>query len=85
MSQLADRLSTMLGRTVVDKTGLTGVYDIDVRFAPDPALQQLPAGPPADANGASISTAIEEQLGLKLRKGPVEVIVVDSAEKPGGN
>ena len=87
MSQLADRLSTMLGRTVVDKTGLTGVYDIDVRFAPDPALQQLPAGPPADANGASIFTAMQEQLGLKLQagKGPVEVIVVDSAEKPEGN
>jgi uncharacterized protein (TIGR03435 family) len=87
MSQLADRLSTMLGRTVVDKTGLTGVYDIDLRFAPDPGLQQLPGGPPAETNGASIFTAMQEQLGLKLQagKGPVEVIVVDSAEKPEGN
>jgi uncharacterized protein (TIGR03435 family) len=86
MSQLADRLSTMLGRTVVDKTGLTGSYDIDVRFAPDPGLQ-LPAGPPADPSGPSIFTAVQEQLGLKLQagKGPVEVIVVDSAEKPEGN
>jgi uncharacterized protein (TIGR03435 family) len=86
MSQLADRLSTMLGRTVVDKTGLAGVYDIDLRFAPDPGMQ-LPAGPPAEASGPSLFTAIQEQLGLKLQagKGPVEVIVVDSAEKPGAN
>lgn len=87
MSQLADRLSTMLGRTVVDKTGLTGVYDIDVKFAPDPEIQQLPGGPPGDPAGPSLFTAMQEQLGLKLQagKGPVEVIVVDSAEKPEGN
>src|SRR5215469_6882524 len=86
ISQLADRLSTMLGRTVADKTGLTGSYDIDLRFAPDPGMQ-LPAGSPADTNGPSLFTAIQEQLGLKLQagKGPVEVIVVDSAEKPEGN
>jgi uncharacterized protein (TIGR03435 family) len=87
ISQLADRLSTMLGRTVMDKTGLTGSYDIDLKFAPDPGLQQSPGGPPADPGGPSIFTAIQEQLGLKLQagKGPVEVIVVDSAEKPDGN
>jgi uncharacterized protein (TIGR03435 family) len=87
ISQLADRLSTMLGRTVVDKTGLTGSYDIDLKFAPDPALQQSPGGPPVDPSGPSIFTAIQEQLGLKLQagKGPVEVIVVDSADKPDGN
>jgi uncharacterized protein (TIGR03435 family) len=87
ISQLADRLSSMLGRTVVDKTGLTGSYDIDLRFAPDPGLQQSPGGQPGDPSGPSIFTAIQEQLGLKLQagKGPVEVIVVDSAEKPEGN
>ncbi len=87
ISQLADRLSTILGRTVVDKTGLTGSYDIDLKFAPHPALQQSPGGPPADPNGPSIFSAMQEQLGLKLQagKGPVEVIVVDSAEKPEGN
>jgi uncharacterized protein (TIGR03435 family) len=87
ISQLADRLSSILGRTVVDQSGLTGNYDIDLRFAPDPGLQQSPGGPPADPNGPSIFTAMQEQLGLKLQagKGPVEVIVVDSAEKPEGN
>jgi uncharacterized protein (TIGR03435 family) len=86
ISQLADRLSTMLGRTVVDKTGLTGAYDINLTFAPDPGLQ-LPGGPPADPGGPSLFTAIQEQLGLKLQagKGPVEVIVVDSAETPERN
>jgi uncharacterized protein (TIGR03435 family) len=87
ISQLADRLSSMLGRTVVDKTGLTGSYDIDLKFAPDPRLQQSPGGPPADLSGPSIFTAIQEQLGLKLQagKGPVEVIVVDSAQRPDAN
>jgi uncharacterized protein (TIGR03435 family) len=76
ISQLADRLSTLLGRTVVDKTGLTGWYDIALSWTPDP-----------DLLGGSLFTTIQEQLGLKLEsgKGPVEVIVVDSAEKPSGN
>jgi uncharacterized protein (TIGR03435 family) len=89
ISQLADRLSTILGRTVVDKTGLTGVYDIQLTYTPDPSMSpQLPPGLPAsDVPGPSLFTAMQEQLGLKLTagKGPVDVIVVDSAEKPDGN
>jgi uncharacterized protein (TIGR03435 family) len=86
---LADRLSTILGRTVVDKTGLTGVYDIELTYTPDPDTgQQLaPGQPPADLSGPSLFTAMQEQLGLKLEggKGPVEVIAIDSAEKPTAN
>ena len=89
ISQLADRLSTILGRTVVDKTGLKGVYDIALTYTPDPSMaQQLPPGlAGSDVPGASLFTAVQEQLGLKLTagKGPVEVIVVDSAEKPTVN
>lgn len=89
ISQLADRLSTILGRTVVDKTGLTGIYDIELTYTPDPSMgQQLPPGfPGSDVPGPSLFTAIQEQLGLKLTagKGPVEVVVVDSAEKPAVN
>jgi uncharacterized protein (TIGR03435 family) len=89
ISQLADRLSTILGRTVVDKTGLSGVYDIELTYTPDPSMaQQLPPGfPGSDIPGPSLFTAMQEQLGLKLTagKGPVEVIVVDSAEKPAAN
>jgi uncharacterized protein (TIGR03435 family) len=81
ISQLADRLSTMLGRTVVDKTGLTGIYDIDLTWTPDATVAAT------ELSGPSLFTAIQEQLGLKLEggKGPVEVIVVDSAEKPSAN
>ena len=89
ISQLADRLATMLGRTVVDKTGLDGVYDIELTFTPDADMAPpLPPGQPApDVPGPSLFTAIQEQLGMKLvaGKGPVEVIVIDSAEKPAGN
>ena len=85
MSQLADRLTAMLGRTVVDKTGLDGAYDIELTFAPDIDLANPSAA--ADSGGPSLFTAVQEQLGLKLQagKGPVEVIVVDSANKPEGN
>jgi uncharacterized protein (TIGR03435 family) len=81
ISQLADRLSTMLGRTVVDKTGLTGIYDIDLTWTPDSTVA------PTELSGPSLFTAIQEQLGLKLEAGkrPVEVIVVDAAEKPSAN
>jgi uncharacterized protein (TIGR03435 family) len=89
MSQLADRLATILGRTVVDKTGLTGTYDIELTYTPDPDMaHQLPPGQPAPGIPApSLFTAMQEQLGLKLQagKGPVEVIVIDGAEKPTGN
>jgi uncharacterized protein (TIGR03435 family) len=71
----------MLGRTVVDKTGLTGIYDIDLTWTPDSTVAST------ELSGPSLFTAIQEQLGLKLEagKGPVEVIVVDSAEKPSAN
>lgn len=69
------------GRMVVDRTGLTGSWDFDLTFAPD---NRGPDAPPADPNQPSFFTAIQEQLGLKLEptKGPVEVVVIDSIEKP---
>ena len=72
-------LTLALGKPVVDKTGLAGQFDaMHVEYAPD----DLP-----DATGASIFTAIQEQLGLKLEagKGPVEVLVIDHIEKSSGN
>lgn len=88
ISRLADRLATVLGRTVLDKTGLDGNYDITLTFTPDADMaQQLAPGQPApDIPGPSIFTALQEQLGLKLQaaKGSVEVIVIDAAEKPPG-
>jgi uncharacterized protein (TIGR03435 family) len=85
-------LSRTLGRTIIDQTGLTGNYDINLEWTPDDTQNLLlppdaPKPPPSDAAGPSIFTALQEQLGLKLeaQKGPVEIFVVDSAEKPSEN
>jgi uncharacterized protein (TIGR03435 family) len=90
ISQLADRLSTLLNITVVDKTGLAGNYNITMTWTPDPDMEHTMTGdrPPAsDVPGPSVFTAIQDQLGLKLvaGKGPVEVIVIDSVEKATAN
>ncbi|MGA7239810.1 MAG: M56 and DUF3738 domain-containing protein [Bryobacteraceae bacterium] len=72
-----------LNLPVVDKTGITGVYDITLSYTP----QRLLDAPDYAGNGISVFTAIQQQLGLKLEaaKGPVEVLVVDHAEKPSAN
>jgi uncharacterized protein (TIGR03435 family) len=85
MQQFTALLGTMLMRTVVDKTGLTGRYDIDLIFTPEqaiPAGVNIP-GPAADPNGPSIYTAVREQLGLKLesQKDQEEVLVIDHVER----
>jgi uncharacterized protein (TIGR03435 family) len=94
MEILAMQLSNQLGRTVIDKTGLKGNYDFELKWTPD--LGQQPLGlrevggpekePPVDTSGPSIFTALQE-LGLKLEstKGPVEILVIDHAEKPTEN
>lgn len=86
-----------LNRLVVDRTGLEGDFDVELLFTPEnivelsklvpSALQNARAAsgaPPIDPNGPSIFTAVQEQLGLKLdaQRGPVEVLVIDRAEKP---
>jgi uncharacterized protein (TIGR03435 family) len=86
-------LSQQLGRPVIDKTGLKGFYDIKLQWSPElgqglfaPGSAE-PAPPPSDASGPSIFTAIQEQLGLRLEsaKGPVDVLVIDSVQKPTEN
>jgi bla regulator protein blaR1 len=93
IANLVHLLSQQLGRTVLDKTGLTGRYDFTLQWTPDES-QGPPGGPPGignapppDSSGPSIFTAIQEQLGLKLesQKGPVEILVIDHAEKPSAN
>ncbi len=77
-----------VGRTIIDKTGLTSVYDFTLQFMPDDAaVAPGSASSAQDATVPSIFTAIQEQLGLKLEagKGPVEVIVIDHVERPSGN
>lgn len=82
---IANQLSNILHYTVTDKTGLTGNYDLELKWTPDDA--HPPAGDaPSDA-AISIFTAVQEQLGLKLQatKGPVETLVIDQAEMPTAN
>lgn len=75
LAPLAQRLSPIVGRVVVDRTNLPGKFDFDVKWAPDPN---------ADSTGPSIFTALQEQLGLKLEstRGPVDVLVIDRVERP---
>ena len=85
-------LSQVLGRSIIDKTGLTGSYDFTLQWTPDSGQYRSLGGapipdPPADSDSVSLFTALQEQLGLKLEsaKGSVEIIVIDSAEKPSEN
>jgi len=82
LSYVADLLTSMLHRPVVDKTGLTGKYDISLRWTPD----NTPVDSPL-AGGPSIFTAAQEQLGLKLTSthGPVKTLVIDHVERPTPN
>jgi uncharacterized protein (TIGR03435 family) len=87
MEALTMAFSQLLGRAVVDKTGITGEVDAHMTFILDqPANPTLPSTA-TDPGPPSIFTAIQEQLGLKLdsAKGPVEVLVVDHAERPTEN
>jgi uncharacterized protein (TIGR03435 family) len=83
MDDLADALTgSYSDRPIIDKTGLTGNYDIKLEATPQSRITRDPQ--PADL---SIFTAVQEQLGLKLEptKAPVDVLVVDHIEKPSEN
>lgn len=93
MAMLTQQLSQQLGKPVADKTGIEGRYDIELRWTPEPG--QGPGGPPpppdalppADANGPTIFTAVQEQLGLRLesQKTTVPVIIVEALSRPSEN
>jgi uncharacterized protein (TIGR03435 family) len=79
-----------MDRPVIDRTGLGEKnFDFDLHYTPElpPGVtkEQLPAG--IDLDGPTLFVALREQLGLKLeaQKGPVEVYVIDHAERPSGN
>jgi uncharacterized protein (TIGR03435 family) len=97
LEMLTRTLSSQLGRTVIDRTGLKGNFDFKLTWTPDPGQSATPLGggpppgadapPPPDPNGPSVFTALQEQLGLRLesQKGPVEMLVIDRVEKPSEN
>ena len=83
LKMIADALAGRVNGVVVDQTGLSGGYDFDLSFTPDVRTGDTPAG----AAGPSLFTAVQEQLGLRLRaqRGPVDVVVIDSVEQPAEN
>jgi len=93
LADLVPLLADLLSRPVIDKTGLTGMFDFMLKYAPESAgtpgiLKLLSPGVPSladvDPNAPSLAAALQEQLGLKLEgaRGPVEVVVIDKFEKP---
>ena len=95
ISQLAGKLSRELGeeRLVIDQTGLTGHYDFSLSYAdPHFVASAAPVDAPVPAasdptGGPSIFTALQDQLGLKLKpsKAPVQIIVIDHLDHPTSN
>jgi uncharacterized protein (TIGR03435 family) len=80
MAELATRLSgNGAGRPVMDRTGLKGRYTFELRWTN--------RDPEPDSDVRTLFTALQEQLGLKLEpiKGPGEILVIESAEKPSAN
>ena len=84
MPGLAKTLSKVVGRTVVDKTGIDGAYDITLNWQPDELLQPDQG---SASESASLFTALQEQLGLRLdaQKGPVDILVIDSVNRASAN
>jgi hypothetical protein len=85
--QLATALSRVAGidRTVTDRTGLTGNYDVDLSWTPEARAGDTPS--PAVSEVPGLFTAVQEQLGLRLQpqRGPVEVFVIAGATRPAAN
>jgi len=82
----------MLGRVVLDQTGLAGEYAFDLSWTCDPMTERLPGLPPAFkptdlGKEPSIYEAVQQQLGLRLvsKRMPMDVVIVDRAARPQPN
>jgi len=92
VDQFCKVIGVSLGRPVINKTGIAGLFDLRLEFALDEAIAGAgPRGPgaaPVDESAApSIFIAIQQQLGLKLEptKAPGELLVIDHVERPSEN
>jgi uncharacterized protein (TIGR03435 family) len=92
MAEFVRMLSGVMGRPLVDRTGFTGLFDVQLDFQGDEATAGLPPPPPnssaaTDSRFPTITVALQEQLGLRLEstKGPVDVLVIDHVERPSQN
>ena len=79
MSALAELLARQIGKPVVDQTGLDGIFDVNLKWAPSDMIDTS-----ASQDGPSLVTALREQLGLRLQsaKAPVELLSVKRVNKP---
>jgi uncharacterized protein (TIGR03435 family) len=90
LEQIATMLGTYSDRTVVNKTGLKGEYDMLLKFKPEAGGPMGGLAPPLSTTGdplsdlATLGVAVREQLGLRLEsaRGPVQVLVIDSISLP---
>ncbi len=92
MGYLARSLRPYINRPIADQTGLSSGYDFTLAFTMEPPESMHAGtlghdGTPIDFSGPRISEAVRQQLGLRLEpgKGPLEVITITRAEKPGAN
>jgi bla regulator protein blaR1 len=86
LAQMASAPVTGLDRVILDRTGLSGTYDISLEFSPV-AVGPPPPGFTPDETGLTFSQALQDQLGLKLEPqlGPVDVVVIDYVQQPSEN
>jgi uncharacterized protein (TIGR03435 family) len=84
MSTLTNALTSITQRRVVDRTGLTGDFEFDIRFTPPAPPPPGIEVPPPDPDAASLFTVLQEQPGLKLEAArmPMPVMVIDRVERP---
>jgi uncharacterized protein (TIGR03435 family) len=89
MDRFAASLAQQVDRPILERTGLSGTFDLDVEFMSQRALASSSGSSDATAptGPTSIFTAVQEQLGLKLvpTTGPVDVVVIDHVERPSEN
>jgi uncharacterized protein (TIGR03435 family) len=88
LDQICANLIQVLDRPVINKTGVPGVFHFHLDFAPDGTIPKYaPAVPDDPTGGASIFTALQEQLGLRLEtaRGTGEFLVIDGVERPSEN
>jgi uncharacterized protein (TIGR03435 family) len=88
LDDFSTRLDQVLDRPVVNRTEIAGLFDIRLDFARQgTTLAASPTGGVLESDTPSIFTAIQQQLGLRLEatKGPIEVLIIDHAEKPSEN
>lgn len=87
LANLGEALGGVTGRTVVDKTALPGRYNIDLHWRPDGSAGADDGTKGSGEAGATLFTALQEQLGLRLQSShdPVRVLVIDHIEQPTAN